>query len=137
MSAQHDSSPLFQACADIVRSHAALLQSAPVVSPPRPDRKHTLIEVVIGDESLTAECSITGRYHPAVTQADPEHCHPEEFPEVEIVRLWTADLAHDLSGLMEFGPLGERVQELVEAHVAEHDGPDPDEARERQMELVP
>ena len=131
-----NNSPLFDVCADIVRSHAALLQSAPVVSSPRPDRKHTLIEVVIGDETLTAECSITGRYHPAVTQADPEYCHPEEFPEVEIVRLWTADLSHDLSGLLEFGPLGDRVREQVDEYVTERNEPDPDEY-ERQMELVP
>ncbi len=99
----------------------------------RPDPRHRLIAVIVGDEALTAECSVTGRYHAAVTQADPDHCHPEEWPEIEVVRLWTADLKRDLTGLMEFSPLAERVQEEV-AEVVSHDEPDPDEAYERARE---
>lgn len=67
----------------------------------RPDTlRHRLIPVFIGDEALTVECSVTGRHRPAVTQADPEFCHPAESPEIEIVRLWLSEPWRDLSGLL-------------------------------------
>lgn len=116
----------------------ALLQAALSV-PSRPDPRHDLISVCIGDEALTAECSVTGRYRPAVTQADPMYCHPEEHPEIEVVRLWTADLKRDVSGLLEFSSLADKVREDVEAEVGERTPEtDPDDAydrwRDRQME---
>lgn len=77
--------------------------------PARPDPLNRLISVCIGDEAFEAECSVTGRYHPAVTQADPEHCYPEEYPEVEVVRLWLSDLSRDMSGLLEDAHLYELV----------------------------
>lgn len=109
------------------------LAQAVAEKPTRPDPKHQLIEVVIGDESLTAECSVTGKFYPAITQADPYYCHPAEGPEVEVVRLWTADLQRDMSGLMEFGPLAGEVQDACEQYVIEHqsDGPDPDDTYDR------
>lgn len=102
----------------------------------RPSPRSTLIEVCIGDESLLAEVTVTGRYRPAVTQADPEHCHQEEFPEVEVQGLWTEQPYRCLSGLLEFEPVRDEVQAQCEQHVAEHwqDGPDPDEARERMQD---
>ncbi len=110
--------------------------------PSRPDPRHRLIAVIVGDEAITAECTVSGRYHAAVTQAEPDHCHPEEWPEIEVVRLWTADLTRDLTGLMEFGPIFAHVRERVEEEVGMNwPEPDPDVAydawRDRQMEDVP
>lgn len=35
--------------------------------------------------SLLVECSVSGRYRPAVIFADPDNCHEAEAPEVEAV----------------------------------------------------
>lgn len=79
----------------------------------RPDPRHRLIAVIIGDLELTAECSVNGAYRAAITQGDPLDCAPAEYPEVDVVRLWTADLARDLSGLMEDGYICDQVDQQV------------------------
>ncbi len=91
------------------------------------------IPVTVGDEDLIAECTVSGKFRPAITQADPLDCCPEESPEVEVVKLWTADRARDLSGMLEWTPLAEAVWSDCYDYLADHqsDGPDPDEARER------
>ena len=100
------------------------------------------IPVTIGDEPLIAECTVSGRFRPAITQADPLDCCPEESPEVEVVKLWTAnlvsDLIRDLSGILTFDPLLDEVEDQCLAYLAAHqnDGPDPDEARERKEDRV-
>lgn len=99
----------------------------------RPDPRNRCIHVYIGDLALTAECTVTGRHHPAVTQADPEYCHPEEFPEVEIVRLWLSGPWRDLSDLLADERIKADVQKQCDDYVSDHDddGPDPDDAYDR------
>ena len=96
------------------------------------------IPVIIGDEPLIAECTVSGRFRAAITQADPLECCPEESPEVEVVKLWTADRARDLSGLLGCISLDEAVWSDCYDYLSEHqnDGPDPDEARERQTDAA-
>ena len=96
------------------------------------------IPVTIGDEPLVAECTITGRFRPAITQADPLACCPEESPEIEVVKLWTADHARDLSGLLAFDTLLYETEAQCFEYLRDHqdDGPDPDEARERKEDRV-
>ena len=91
------------------------------------------IPVTVGDEPLIAECTVTGRFRPAITQADPMACCLEESPEVEVVKLWTADRARDLSGMLEWNTMAYEVEGLCFDYLAEHqnDGPDPDDAWER------
>ena len=69
------------------------------------------ILVTIGDEDLIAECAVSGRFRPAITQADPMDCCPEESPEVE-----------------------DQCLAYLAAH--QNAGPDPDEARERQTDAA-
>ncbi len=104
----------------------------------RPDRRQALIDVIIGDETLVAECSISGRFRAAVTQADPEYCHPAESPEVEILRLWLTNPWRDVSGLLDDGHIADAVQERCDEWVYEraNEGPDPDELRERDQEYA-
>ena len=85
------------------------------------------IPVTIGDEPLIAECTVTGRFRPAITQADPMACCPEESPEVEVVKLWTADHMRDLSGMLAFDALLGEVDDQCLTYLAAHqnDGPDP------------
>ena len=96
------------------------------------------IPVTIGEEPLIAECTVTGRFRPAITQADPLDCCPEESPEVEVVKLWTQDRARDLSGMLAFDALLEEVECQCYEHLGtqRHDGPDPNEARERAQECA-
>ena len=91
------------------------------------------IPVTIGDEPLIAECTVTGRFRAAITQADPQACCPEESPEVEVVKLWTADRVRDLSGMLEWITMAYEVEDQCHDYLVDHqsDGPDPDEARER------
>ena len=98
-----------------------------------PDPRNRCIHVYIGDLALTAECSVTGRHRPAVTQADPEYCHPEEFAEVEIVRLWLSGPWRDVSGMLGDDGIADALQAHCEQYIAEHadDGPDPDDAYDR------
>ena len=96
------------------------------------------IPVTIGDEDLVAECTVTGRFRPAITQGDPLQCSPEESPEVEVVKLWTTDHMRDLSGMLEWNTMAYEVEGLCFDYLAEHqdDGPDPDDARERQTDAA-
>jgi hypothetical protein len=99
----------------------------------RPDPRNTCIPVYIGNLALTAECTVTGRFRPAVTQADPLECYPAESPEVEIVRLWLSGPWRDVSGLLDDARIAEDLLERCEEYVADHanDGPDPDDAYDR------
>ena len=96
------------------------------------------ILVTIGDEDLLAECAVSGRFRPAITQADPMDCCPEESPECVVTRLLTTDMKHNLINLLADDALYEKVMqqchEYLEDH--QHDGPDPDEARERQTDAA-
>ena len=91
------------------------------------------IPVTIGDEPLIAECTVSGRFRPAITQADPLDCCPEESPEVEVVCLWTQDRECNLFGLLAHDLLLQEIEgqcyDYLEAH--QDDGRDPDEERER------
>ena len=99
----------------------------------RPDPRNRCIHVYIGDLALTAECKVSGRHRPAVTQADPEYCYPEEWPEVEVIRLWLTGPWRDVSGMLEDAHIAEELQEQCEQYVAEreNDGTDPDDAYDR------
>ena len=111
----------------------ALLQAV-ADQPERPNTaRHTLIPVTVGDQALTAECSITGRHRAAITQADPEFCRPAESPEVEVVRLWLSGPWRDVSGLMEDAYFGGDVRAQCDAFVEENppDAQDPDDAYDR------
>ncbi len=98
----------------------------------RPDPRNTCVVVYVGDQDFTAECTVSGRYRPAVTQADPEYCYPEEFPEVEVIRLWLTGPWRDVSGMLEDARIAEELQEQCDQYIAEreNDGPDPDELRD-------
>lgn len=99
----------------------------------RPDPRNRQIAVYIGDLALTAEIRVSGRYRPAVTQADPLECYPEEFPEVEIVRLWLSGPWRDVSPMLANAAVEEELQDYCDQYIAEHenDGPDPDDAYDR------
>ncbi len=82
--------------------------------------------VSIGDQTLEVEYFVSGRHHCA-TLTDPE-----EWPEIEFYRLRTPG-GEDISGLMEFQPVYDKIMEQLEESVREDDyaGPDPDEAYDR------
>ena len=81
--------------------------------------------VMVGSLELEASADVTGKFRPAVTQADPEFCHPAESPEVEVQSLTVG--ATDLSGLLDDEDILESVhaQILGKLAEAERDG-DPD-----------
>ena len=81
--------------------------------------------VRVGSLELTARAEVVGKFRPAVTQADPEYCHPAESPEVEVQSLTVG--ATDLSGLLDDEDILESVhaQILGKLAEAERDG-DPD-----------
>ncbi len=87
----------------------------------RPDPRNRCIAVYVGDLPLTAECTVTGRHRPAVTQADPLECYPEEWPEVEIVRLWLSGPWRDVSGLLGDDAIEADVQDQCDQYIAEDD----------------
>ena len=91
---------------------------------------------MVGSLELAARATVTGKFRPAVTQADPEFCHPAESPEVEVQSLTVG--ATDLSGLLDDEDILESVhaQILAKLDEAEREG-DPgagDKWRDRQME---
>lgn len=102
----------------------------------RPDPRNRQIAVYIGDLALTAEIRVSGRYRPAVTQADPLECYPEEFPEVEIVRLWLSGPWRDVSDLLADERIEGDVQDQCEQYISENDHQyaDPDADREAWLE---
>lgn len=84
--------------------------------------------IVLGDITLTATYEVIGCHCPA-TMWDPE-----EWPEIELRQLATPG-GEDISGLLEFVPVYERVLERVTAY--ERDtvrGPDPDAEYERRRD---
>ena len=100
--------------------------------------------VMLGDLPVYADATVIGRFRPAITQADPEHCCPEEWPEVGVRELWTRPPAFsdvcrvDMLGLLD----DEAILEAVHAQIlgqlaeAEREG-DPDAGdkwRDSQME---
>ena len=100
--------------------------------------------VTVGSLELTARAEVTGRFRPAVAQADPEYCHPEESPEIDVRELWTRPPAFsdvcrvDMLGLLDDEDILEAVhaQILGQLSEAERDG-DPDaydKWRDSQME---
>ena len=95
--------------------------------------------VRIGSLELDARADVVGKFRPAVTQADPEFCHPAESPEVEVQSLTVG--ATDLSGLLDDEDILESVhaQILAKLDEAEREG-DPgagDKWRDSQMDKQP
>ena len=43
--------------------------------------------VTLGSLELTARAAVTGKFRPAVTQGDPDDCHPAESPEINVREL--------------------------------------------------
>ena len=100
--------------------------------------------VTIGSLELEASADVTGKFRPAVTQADPEFCHPAESPEVDVLELWTRPPAFsgvpraDMLGLLDDEDILEAVQAQILGQLAEAEREgDPgagDKWRDRQME---
>ena len=100
--------------------------------------------VTLGSLELTARAEVVGKFRPAVTQADPEYCHPAESPEIDVRELWTRPPAFsdvrrvDMLGLLDDPHIDESVQEQILAQLAEAEregDPDAyDKWRDRQME---
>lgn len=87
----------------------------------RPDPRNTRIPIYLGDLGLTAECTVTGRFRPAVTQADPLQCYPAESPEVEVLRLWLSGPWRDVSDLLADSRIAEDIDEKVMAALESED----------------
>lgn len=89
--------------------------------------------VRLGSLELAARAEVTGRFAAAVTQADPDDCHPDESPEIDIRELWTLPPAFsdvrrvDMLGLLDDEDILEDVhaQILEQLDEAEREG-DPD-----------
>ena len=92
--------------------------------------------VTLGSLELTARAEVTGKFRPAVTQADPEYCYPAESPEVDVRELRRGDT--DLSGLLDDEDIRESVEDQVYRQLAEDEREgDPDayyKWRDKQME---
>ena len=73
--------------------------------------------VCLGSLELTARADVVGKFRPAVTQADPEYCHPAESPEVEVQSLTVG--ATDLSGLLDDEDILESVHAQILGKLAE------------------
>ena len=95
--------------------------------------------VAIGSLELNASADVTGKFRPAVTQADPEYCHPAESPEVEVQSLTVGET--DLSGLLDDPHIYESIRDQILDQLADADregDPDAyDRWRDRQMEKQP
>ena len=100
--------------------------------------------VRIGSLELAARATVTGKFRPAVTQADPDRCYPEEWPEIDVRELWTLPPAFsdvrrvDMLGLLDDEDILEAVQAQILGQLAEAEregDPDAyDKWRDRQME---
>ena len=100
--------------------------------------------VRIGSLELAARAEIAGKFRPAVTQADPDRCYPEEWPEIDVRELWTRPPAFsgvprvDMLALLDDAHIDESVQEQILAQLAEAEREgDPDAGdkwRDSQME---
>ena len=92
--------------------------------------------VRIGSLELEASADVTGKFRPAVTQADPDQCYPAESPEVDVLELRLGSA--DLTGLLDDADIYASVRDqiLEQLAEAEREG-DPDAGdkwRDRQME---
>ena len=67
--------------------------------------------VAIGSLELEASADVTGKFRPAVTQADPEFCYPAEAPEIEVQSLTVGET--DLSGLLEDDDILDQVVDQI------------------------
>ena len=67
--------------------------------------------VTLGSLELEARAEVTGKFRPAVTQADPEYCYPAESPEVDVRELRRGDT--DLSGLLDDKYILEQVEDQI------------------------
>ena len=100
--------------------------------------------VTLGSLELTARADVIGHFRPAITQADPEYCHPAESPEIDVRELWTRPPAFsdvrrvDMLGLLDDEDILEAVQAQILGQLAEAEregDPDAyDKWRDRQME---
>ena len=100
--------------------------------------------VRVGSLELTARAEIMGKFRAAVTQADPDRCYPEEWPEIDVRELWTLPPAFsdvrrvDMLGLLDDEDILEAVQAQILGQLAEAEregDPDAyDKWRDRQME---
>ena len=73
--------------------------------------------VCLGSLELTARADVVGKFRPAVTQADPEYCHPAESPEVDVRELTVGET--DLTGLLEDEDILESVHAQILGKLAE------------------
>ena len=100
--------------------------------------------VTLGSLELTARAEVVGKFRPAVTQADPDDCHPAESPEIDVRELWTRPPAFsdvrrvDMLGLLDDEDILEAVQAQILGQLAEAEregDPDAyDKWRDSQME---
>ena len=90
-------------------------------APAHPSPRNRCFSIYLGDLALTAECTVTGRFRPAVTQADPLQCYPAESPEVEVLRLWLSGPWRDVSGLLGDDSIAEDIDEKVMAALESED----------------
>ena len=92
--------------------------------------------VTVGSLELTARAEVIGKFRPAVTQADPEYCHPEESPEVDVHTLTVG--ATDVTGLLDYDDILESIYEQILEQLDEAErerDPDAyDKWRDEQME---
>ncbi len=72
-----------------------------------------IFRVMLGDLPVYADATVTGRFRPAITQADPEHCSPEESPEVEVVNVRLCDGHTSLMGLYADKHIAETIDEQI------------------------
>ena len=73
--------------------------------------------VTLGSLELEARAEVTGKFRPAVTQADPEYCYPAESPEVDVRELRRGDT--DLSGLLDDDDILESVHDQILGQLAD------------------
>ena len=100
--------------------------------------------VTLGSLELAARATVTGKFRPAVTQGDPDDCHPAESPDVDVRELWTRPPAFsgvprvDMLALLDDAHIDESVQEQILAQLADEQREgDPDAGdkwRDSQME---
>ena len=72
-----------------------------------------IFRVMLGDLPVYADATVTGRFRPAITQADPDDCHPEESPEVEVLNLRLCDGRTNLMGLYADEHIAETIDEQI------------------------
>ena len=58
-----------------------------------------IFRVMLDDLPVYADATVTGRFRPAITQADPLACAPAEAPEIAVQRLTLSDGHTDVTPL--------------------------------------